>query len=269
MDRRLDPVAFAVVLVGEIGERPFVGAVARGRRARWVGEAVTDDDGRFSIPGVGVGEYEFVAVHPVLGRLITHQRVDGRAIVLQLQPLPRIRGRVLVDYLPVAGVPVRVLPLLGDLEQASDPTRLVAPSSVTGTDGRFELSVPPEGAGVLAIGGKGVRTVRFPYAPAEQLPTVSDLGDIVLSGVKEVRIRLNHGPCKLSAVGPVGQLGMEIVDALYEGNGLHLLGVPEPGMWWLHAECGGEVRAVNPPSVGVAEQTQQPIIDRATLDVER
>ena len=109
--------------------------------------------------------------------------------------------------------------------------------------------------------------MRYPYASAGQLPAVSELGDIVLSGPREVLVQLNHGPCELSAAGPVGPLGVEIIEAASEGNHRHRLCVPEPGFWWLHAQCGGEDREITPPFIRVEDQPHQPIINRMILDV--
>ena len=150
----------------------------------------TDDHGRFQISGLSRKVYEFVVVHAVQGRVLARRRVDGGTVVLRLREMPRVRGRVLIDQLPAAGVPIRAVPHQRDFERARDPIGFVAPGVVTGIDGRFDLSVPPRGTGELLIGGREVGIVRYPYATTGQLPMVSELGDIVLSGPREVLVQL-------------------------------------------------------------------------------
>ena len=272
LDGRSRPVAAALVTLFESsgsrhrGKGDEVKRRAGAGRQRWVAEVMTDDHGRFQVSGLLHKEYEFVVVHPVQGRGLAQRRVDGRTVVLRLQAMPRVRGRVLVDQLPAAGVPIRAVPHQRDLERARDPIGFVGPGVVTGIDGRFDLSVPPRGAGELVIGGRGVGIVRYPYATADQLPAVSELGNIVLSGPREVLVQLDHGPCELSAAGPVGLLGTEIVEAVSEGNHRHRLSVPEPGFWWLRARCRGEDREITPPFIRVEDRPHQPIINRMILD---
>ena len=272
LDGRSRPVAAALVTLFESSDSRHGGKGDRGKRGagaarqRWVAEVTTDDQGRFRISGLSRKVYEFVVVHAVQGRVLARRLVDGRTVVLRLREMPRVRGRVLIDQSPAAGVPIRAVPHQRDFERARDPIGFVAPGVVTGIDGRFDLSVPPRGAGELLIGGREVGIVRYPYATTGQLPMVSELGDIVLSGPREVLVQLDHGPCELSAAGPVGLLGIEIIEAVSEGNHRHRLRVPEPGFWWLRARCGGEDTGITPPFVRVEDQPHQPIINRMILD---
>ena len=221
---------------------------------RWIAETTSDPGGRFLLNGPAPGEYEFLAAHPTRGRTVAERRVDGTPITLRLRSTPRVRGRVFRDHLPLAGVAVHSVPDQLVFAQAADPVAVLAPGTLTGEDGRFELSLPGQGSGDVVIGGGGLATARRRYADANSLPDVTELGDIELPAPIRLTVRLPRGGCELVAVGPIGSLGMGRVTSTFDlRDGAYRFALPETGFWWLEAICDGESRALVPPAVRIDE----------------
>jgi len=66
--------------------------------------------------------------------------------------------------------------------------------------------------------------------------------------------------CVLTAVGPVGGLGLTIVRASATGA-VHSFDIPEPGQWYLGAQCGDRGYDVDPLIVEIAPTGPALIID--------
>ena len=219
---------------------------------QYVAEAVSGDDGAFEVPGLREGVYEFAALHPTLGRATKAVDLDGRPVVIRLAPVRRVRGRVLRDRQPAPGVVVGLAPDLRSYFSGADPMDLVSFSALTDDAGRFDVSVPPAGMAVLRIGTNDTGVVRVPLGPVDQLPAVSDLGDIELPSPVRLVVEVEGGRgCALSAAGPFGSSGLTVVQSVPDADGRHVFRLPEPGRWVLSLTCGGKDVPVVPPLVAV------------------
>ena len=261
------PVGGALVSLFELirsksstGEQPGGEIVTK----RWIAETTSDRSGRFRLNGPSPGTYEFLAAHPRAGRMVEERRVNGTPITLRLRSTPRVRGRVIRDHAPVSGVGVRAVPDQLAFARAVDPVAVLAPGTVTGRHGKFELSLPGQGSGDVVIGGGGLATTRRRYADAGSLPDVTDLGDIVLPASTQLTVRLPRGGCELVAAGPIGALGMGRVRSSTDlRERLHRFELPETGFWWLEARCDGESRTLVPPAVRVDRTSSDETIEVA------
>ena len=224
-------------------------------RRRWIAETKSDTSGHFSFAGPAQGLYEFLAVHPTLGRAVVEHRVDASPFTIPLRVTARLRGRVLQGRDPVSGAIVRTVPDAADLAGATDPLSHLSLGGVTDRDGIFNVSLPPRGSGTIVVGGGLWSTVRRRYSNAETSPPLTDLGDIVLPLMVELTVRLLGGDCDLHAVGPLGSLGMSQVRAVYDPtHATYALRLLEGGFWWLEAECGGEAGSLVPSIVRIPDR---------------
>ena len=214
-----------------------VGTTAASPTRRWIADAISDADGRFEIDGLASKRYEFIALHGTLGRAVIDWEVDGRLFLVRLEGTPRLRGRVVSNGYPASGVPVRPLPSRETFEQAVDPIAVVAPAVVTADDGQFDVTVPSEGDGQLLIGNATGPRIRVPYPDVSKLGPVVELGDLALPPSADLLVRFRPG-CEVRAAGPVGDLGLTMVEASYDAvSGLYRLRIPDPGLWWVEAVC--------------------------------
>ncbi len=259
------PVAGAVVSVFEFVAEDAAGGPGRhhatGQR-RWIAEATSDANGAFSMSGLATGHYEFLVAHATSGRMTETLRVDGLPMTLRLVGTPRVRGRVLVEGFPSAGVHVRMVPDRDDFLLSDDPLTLLSPPGVTDTDGQFELALPHEGGGEIVVGGNGFATARYRFAGVGDTSSGTDLGDIHLPAPLSVLVRLAAPGCDLMAAGPVGSLGVGLVRRVFDpGDGAYRLWLPEQGFWWLEAECGTESRSVIPSVMQIRQDDVARVID--------
>ena len=263
---RGEQVSRAIVSVSELLDPPKRRPPGRAKteplKKRWVSELLTDDDGAFVLDGVGLGRYEFVVVHAALGRTKTVRQVDGSPLTLRLEAARRVRGRVLVDNRPAMGVSVRVVPDHTTYRDALDPIDVVAPATVTNVNGRFDLVLPSRGQGEVLLGHPGAANRRWPYADAERLPPVTDLGDLALPAPVTVRVYLSGGPCDLRAAGPIGTLGTTMITATREPpRPIYRFELPEPGFWWLDATYQDRPAALQPPVLRIDRNSAPELVE--------
>jgi len=250
------PAEGTLVSLFEFVNNPNLGASTpqggEEKTKRWIAETKSDSGGRFTFAGPVHGLYEFLAVHPTLGRAVVEHRVDARPLTIPLRATARLRGRVLRGREPVSGAIVRTVPDATDLAGATDPLSHLSLGGLTDLHGAFTVSLPPRGSGTIVVGGGAWSTVRQRYSNAETWPPLTDLGDIVLPPMVELNVRLLGGDCELYGVGPLGSLGLSQVRAVYEPpSATYGLRLPEGGFWWLEAECGGEAGSLVPPIVRI------------------
>ena len=265
VDSRGTPAVGALVSLFELirprapsGETVDDEVVAR----RWMAETISDSEGRFLLNGPPPGRYEFLAVHPTQGRTVGDHRVDGRPVALRLRSTPRVTGRVVREDRPLAGVAVRSVPDQQVFARAADPVALLAPGVLTNQYGEFELSLPEQGRGEIVIGGKGLPTIRRPYTEAEDLPVVTDLGDVVLQAATPLTVRLPLGGCELVAVGPLGALGLSRVGSTFDPRDrVYRFSLPEAGFWWLEATCNRASEPLVPSVVRVDGASAGRVLD--------
>ena len=225
---------------------------------------VSHGDGTFSFGGLGPGRYHIAAVHPSLGRGDVDVRSLGEPITVSLVPPVTVSGRVLRSYLPVPDARVRFIPDLGALVASANAQNHIAEEVTTAADGRFSLALPPDPTGTVQIIGADSASLRVAVAKKGRDLDIS-LGDLVLPERRHVSVWLTGGEeCALSAVGPLGRLGLAIVQATAAGqvNGFDL---PEPGEWGLDATCGGISRDVRPLTVTVSPTGPDPVFEAHIL----
>lgn len=248
------PAPGALVSVSEISMDPQQQreGVERPPRRQAVTEVRADSQGRFQIAGLGPQAYDFLAVHATLGRVSAILEPDSAPMVLRLEVPKQVRGRVVRERQPVSGVPVRRFPNVAELAEAIDPTEYVESETITDPDGRFVLALPPRGSGELRIGRAGTGVVRLPLLPATQMPPVTDLGDITLSPLARLVVRIDGvDACDLYATGPLGSPGIEVIRSIRKGSGVRSFRLPESGGWWLSLICSGVEQPLSPSFVQI------------------
>ena len=214
------------------------------------GETTASLDGVAALGGLGEADYEIVAWHPRLGRATLRLRPDASDVTIALQPPGIVRGRVLMNGKPAAGVNVASVPDPQAYAAAVDPIDVKGGDGQSGEDGRFALPTAAGGGGELRVGGGAYAVVRIPL-PRMPLPLV-DVGDIELARGIDVAVVLDQDPgCDLRAAGPIGRSGLQIVRATQTGPGLYAITLPEGGVWEFTLMCGRNERAVTPAVVTI------------------
>lgn len=226
---------------------------------RSVGEGSADEDARFELRGLGEGRYEVLAVHERLGRGRVQFEDGSRAILIRLTAPFRVTGRVVRRGVPVARARVDVPPDYAAYAKSVDPFDVVSLESTTGSDGRFELALPPRGATEVRVTfGRLVARRVLPASSDTGRPDRIDVGDIELPPEIVVSVTyVGDDRCGLVAAGPLGKSGVAIVDAVTPGPGRKRLSLPEPGDWILAAKCGGREFRVEPRVLEVPENVTE------------
>jgi hypothetical protein len=247
-----------VITVSEVLEDDEQGSVPadprreRAERLRALTEVTADEDGRFTVPGLGSETYEMLAVHGAFGRTVVRLVPDGRPVVLRLSPPREVRGRVVRRGQLLAGVPVRAVPDLALIGSSRDPTAFIMPDGITGPDGRFAVALPPQGATELRIGREDLGMIRIRLQPVKELPLVTDVGDVELAGQVRLTVTVPGADgCDLHAAGPMETSGMSVVDAVQRSPGMRELLLPEAGKWLLTLTCGNREVMLDPPAVDI------------------
>lgn len=155
-----------------------------------------------------------------------------------------MRGRVVSKGAPIARATVDFPPDHGAYVNAVDPFDVVSVEAVTGRDGRFDLTLPPEGATAVRVRTDRM-TARRPLAFGRA--TVIDVGDIELPSAIVVAVNYaGDQRCVLFAVGPFGSSGVSTVESTSAAPGVRQLLLPEPGRWVIAAKCGSREVPVAP-----------------------
>ena len=241
------PVAGALVSVSEVGPPDTMGddPEVSGPTLWTVAELRSDEDGRFSLAGLGTAEYEVFALHAQHGRVRKRLTVSGRLQEFRLSVGRRAKGRVLRHGQPVPDLPVVLFPLLAEMKGAVDPLDYVARGTWTDDTGRFRVALPPLGQVSLRIGAPGFGATRISLAPADAETGVLDLGDIELPLPAKLIVTLAPElTCVVHAVGPVGLSGVSIVEPTGVTQGALVFELPEPGRWMMWTRCGNQELSV-------------------------
>jgi hypothetical protein len=219
----------------------------------------TDVDGHFEIAGLEVGLYQIVAVDFSLGRAELWTSAAGAPVLIKLAASATITGRVLRRKLPAPDIRVRFVPDASAWRASVDPAEHLAAESTTDEGGRFTMPLPPMPAGIVQfIAPDGASTrISVPSSPKTREIVV---GDVALPEPTSVEVRADILGCRLSAVGPIGGLGLAVVHARSASN-VYWFDFPETGQWFLDAECSGERYATEPQAVSVTASGRTPTID--------
>jgi hypothetical protein len=220
-------------------------------------------DGTFAFDRLSSGVYEVSVVHPRLGRGGATVKSFSQPVLIRLIPPTRAIGRVLRRGLPVGGARIRFIPDAGAFMASADPMLYIAEETISEADGTFVLPLPPASAGfVQLVGADGVMK-RIPISPGSGTQDIL-LGDVVLGDPRRLIVRLvEPAACNLFATGPLGMLGLAVIRASTPFGTFNMFSfeLPEPGEWALSADCGGQVRPVEPTIVRVPPDGPEPLID--------
>ncbi len=191
LDPRGGRVAGALVQSGpamsKLGEGVFIAAGGRNEPDALHPEAVTREDGTYTLSGIPFGEFSVSAAHPTWGPSESVNLMQGQNdLTIELRPATAVAGRVFDgEGTPIAGATVRAVSLFafgsgaGDLGQAT-----------TDATGGFEIDALP--AGRIQI-----------RAEAEGFPSRSSGRSIVLvegETVDDVEIILERGAAIVGVV---------------------------------------------------------------------
>lgn len=217
-------------------------------------------DGDFAFERLASGPLLVTVIHSTFGRGTTVVTSLGEPAVVSLVPPVVATGRVIRSQVPLVGAKVRFVPAQAALIGSRDPKDLLAEEGTTGSDGRFTLPLPPLRTGEVQIVAADGASVRVGLTGSATSPEIR-LGDIVVPNPRRLTVRLiDSTACRLSAVGPLGTLGLTVLNATSAGN-VHWFEVPESGQWALFAECGAKSYAVEPMMVDVPSSGPDPVVD--------
>jgi Carboxypeptidase regulatory-like domain len=209
----------------------------------------TDADGRFDFPDLADGEYEVVATSFSHGRLNRWTTTTSPPLLLRLTPPTIVSGRVVRQKLPVPEVRVRFVPNSTAWRQSTDPTSHLAAETRSDDSGRFTLALPPEAEGDVQFIAPDGASLRRPLPHVPNLAEIA-LGDVALTELIAVEIRADTPGCRMTAIGPAGAMGLALVQGRVALTIYHF-DLPEPGEWFLDAECAGQHVSIQPPTVMV------------------
>jgi len=224
------------------------------RRRVFIAECTAAADGAFHIDGLGDAEYEISAWHPQLGRATVAVPKAAGPITVRLESAGQVRGRVVSGGKPVAGADVISLPDAEAFQRSAALIDVKGGDARTDADGRFVVAVAQGGGGELRVGGGPYPIKRIPL-PRAPLPLV-DVGDVDLGDAIDVTVVLDQDPgCDVRAIGPIGEMGLQVLGAARTGPGLFRLSLPEAGLWEFTLGCakGAEDRVLAPAYVQVTQ----------------
>lgn len=230
-----------------------------------VGVARSDANGAFAFESLTPGSYLLSVVHATLGRATVQVTSLAQSQTIRLVPPQRAFGRVLKHELPVPGARVRFVPHPQAFAASKDPRELLAEETITGHDGRFSLALPPGSAGLVQAIAPDGETVRVPIVRDSSGKDIS-IGDIALPDPHRLTVRLlDAAACSLSAIGPIGGLGLTIVRSTRSGA-FYWFEIPEPGDWVLTATCDEKEHGVRPMVISVQASGTDPLVDISLAD---
>ncbi len=213
-------------------------------------EAVVRADGSFEFAGLAAGAYELLAVHERYGRAKVLVNPGPTPVTIRLVPTARVEGRVLQNGIPLAAASVEIPPDHMAYLQGGDPFDVVAPATVTASDGRFELALPARGGSEVLIRSDD-RSARYAL-PAIAAGGLLSLGDLNLpTSIVVAVVYTGDERCVLRAAGPFGRSGVHVIEAEVLAPARRRLLLPEPGQWVLRADCGGQEARVQPAVMDV------------------
>jgi hypothetical protein len=220
----------------------------------------SDSNGAFTFERLAPAAYLVVVRDLKRGQGSYRVKAPGEPAVVRLVEPLRAIGRVLKLDAPVAGARVRFVPDATAYATSRDPTTLLTEETASGDDGHFELILPPSLAGAVQAVAPDGSSVRVPLEKGLGDREI-DLGDVRLPDQRHLIVRLlTPQTCEMSAVGPLGALGLSIVKSVGVGS-VHWFDLPEGGEWALAAECTGLVHSVEPPIVHVASDDPDTTIE--------
>jgi hypothetical protein len=210
---------------------------------------VADGEGRFEFSGLEHGTYQVAATAFSRGRLARWTTTASPPLVMTLEPPATATGRVVRQKLPVPGAKVRFVPASTAWRNSSDPSAHLTSDVSTDESGRFALALPPQPSGDVQFIAPDGASMRITLPALSNLSEVA-LGDVALPERIAVEIRADVAGCTMTAIGPAGALGLAVVPGRAMST-IYQFDVPEPGQWFLDAECSGQHVSIQPPAIQV------------------
>lgn len=230
-----------------------------------VGTARSDADGAFAFESLTPGSYLVLGTHATLGRATVQVTSLAQPLTIRLVAPRHAIGRVLRHELPVPGARVRFVPNPEAFIASSDSRDLIAEEATTGNDGRFSLALPPETNGLVQVIAPDGASARVALAQ-DRSGRDASIGDIALPDPHTLTVRLlDVAACRLSAVGPIGALGLTTVAATQSGA-IYWFEIPEAGEWVLTAKCDDKEYGVRPMIVTVPPTGPDLLVDVTLAD---
>jgi hypothetical protein len=210
---------------------------------------VADGEGRFEFSGLENGTYQIAATAFSRGRLARWTTTASPPLVMTLEPPATATGRVIRQKLPAPGVTVRFVPASTAWRDSSDPSAHLTSDVITDQSGRFTLALPPQPSGDVQFIAPDGASTRITLPALSNLSEVT-LGDVALPEPIAVEIRADAAGCRMTAIGPAGALGLAVVPGRATST-IYQFDLPEPGQWFLDAECSGQHVSLQPATIQV------------------
>jgi hypothetical protein len=210
---------------------------------------VADGEGRFEFSGLENGTYQIAATAFSRGRLARWTTTAGPPLVMTLEPPATATGRVVRQKLPAPGVTVRFVPASPAWRNSSDPSAHLTSDVITDQSGRFMLALPPQPSGDVQFIAPDGASTRVTLPALSNLSEVT-LGDVALPEPIAIEIRADVAGCRMTAIGPAGALGLAVVPGRATST-IYQFDLPQPGQWFLDAECSGQHASIQPPAIQV------------------
>jgi hypothetical protein len=221
---------------------------------------VADGQGRFEFSGLEHGAYQVVATAFSRGRLARWTTTASPPpLLMTLDPPARATGRVVRHKLPAPGVTVRFVPASTAWRNSSDPSAHLTSDVSTDQSGRFTLALPPQHSGDVQFIAPDGASTRMTLPALSNLSEVA-LGDVALPELIVVEIRADVAGCRMTAIGPAGALGLAVVPGRATST-IYQFDLPEPGEWFLDAECSGRQASIQPPAIRVQSASSLTFFD--------
>ena len=131
------------------------------------------------------------------------------------------------------------------------------------------LPLPPQAAGDVQFIASDGASIRVALPALSNLSEIA-LGDVALPEPIAVEIRADVPDCRMTAVGPAGALGFALVHGRATST-IYQFDLPEPGQWFLDAECSGQHVSLQPSAIQVKPTRSLAVFDvhAATADTAR
>jgi hypothetical protein len=205
---------------------------------------VADKEGQFEFGGLESGPYQVVATAFSRGRLARWTTTVSPPLLITLEPPATATGRIVRHKLPVPDVKVRFVPGQAAWRNSSDPSAHLTADVTTDESGRFTLPLPPTPSGDVQFIAPDGASKRISLPALSSLSEIT-LGDVALPELISVVLRADVAGCRLTAIGPTGALGFALATGRATATS-YQLDLPEPGEWFLDAECAGQHASLQP-----------------------
>lgn len=245
------PLARASVLLLE--PRPSGDRTAGSPPPALVASTLSDENGGWAFESLEPRLFRVRGCHAAAGCAEKEARPATEDLELVLVPRWRFTGRLLSrSGVPQAQAHLRFLPTLDQYANARDRLLTLPPETDGESDSEGHFEIAPAGPGAYYLEARALRvgSARRAVDITELSPSLTDLGDLVLSGAVELLAYLLGPGCSggsLAFAGPVGATSMlSVHDFPLDARGAAHVELPEGGSWLTWARCANGRRDVEP-----------------------